>query len=272
MTLSSGAEPYIEGLPTRGGATKKSGKEAGWIKSTARGNHLGYELDHQLYVRHLPRPMPRVLLTDTQKGSENRQRRLKLGSQDDKLVAIYEHDGHCKVKGCDQREHFVESKWIWGKPYQCEKCKKMEHRIWKEPMSREIPPGTLDMLSAVYLARTMVREGLDAVTFPLVDKQKLWEVDLKRGKRTKTIEVPAGRFSCTQVQLLTRVPAGEPSDGEGFQGLFGIQGTIQIWVETTTGVPVLISGTLPVPVLGDLDVRVELAKFKGTPAGFGPIK
>ena len=42
--------------------------------------------------------------------------------------------------------------------------------------TREIPPGTLDMLSAVYLARTMVREGVENVSFPLVDKQKLWNV------------------------------------------------------------------------------------------------
>lgn len=272
VTLSSGAEPYIEGLPTRGGGAKRSGKEVGWIKSTARGNHLGYELDHELYVRHLPQVMPRVLLTDTQKGSENRRRKLKLGVVEEKLVATYEHDGHCKEKDCKNLEHFVESKWIWGKPYHCEKCKKMEHRIWKPAQTREIPPGTLDMLSAVYLARTMVREGVENVTFPLVDKQKLWTVDLTRAKKTKVLEVPAGRFECTQVKLVTRIPEGEPKDGEGFQGLFGIQGTIQIWFDSKTGVPVLISGTLPVPVLGDLDVRVELAKYKGTPEAFGPIQ
>lgn len=270
VTLSSGAEPYSEGLPPRGGAGRKRGKEVGWLKSTARGSHLGYSLDHELYVRHLPQVMPRVLFTDTQKGSENRRRKLKVGESDGKLVVAYEHDGHCK--GCENREHFVESKWIWGKPSHCDKCKKAEHRKWKEPpLTREVPPGTLDMLSAVYLARTMVEEGLDSAKFSLVDKQKLWDVELTRGKR-KVIEVPAGRFECTQVQLVTRVPAGEPRDGEGFQGLFGIQGSIAIWVHSKTGVPVLISGTLPVPVLGDLDVRVELTKFTGTVEGFGPVR
>lgn len=267
VTLSSGADPYVEGLPSARGGAKKSGREVGWIKSRAQGRHLSYELDHELYVRHLPQVMPHILLTDTQRGSENRRRKLKVGLVDGVLTAVHDHDGHCK--GCDNPEHFVESRWLWGKPSHCEKCKSMAHREWKPSQSRAVPEGTLDMLSAVYLARSMINTGQSSTVFPLIDKQKLWNVALERGRR-KLVRVPAGRFDCVEVQLKTSRPAGEPSDDEGFQGLFGIHGTIQIWFEATTGVPVLISGTLPVPILGDLDVRVQLKKATGAPSAFKP--
>jgi len=269
VTLSSGADAYVEGLPSTRGAAKKSGLEVGWIKSRAQGRHLSYELDHELYVRHLPQVMPRILMNDTQRGSENRRRKLKVGLQDGVPTAVHEHDGHCK--DCTNPEHFVESRWMWGKPYHCEKCKQMEHRVWKPSLSRTVPDGTLDMLSAVYLARSMITTGQASTTFPLIDKQKLWNVALERGRR-KIVRVPAGRFDCVEVQLKTSRPPSEPNDEEGFQGLFGIQGTIQIWFEATTGVPVLISGTLPVPILGDLDVRVQLKKATGTPSAFKPAE
>ncbi len=269
VTLSSGAEPYVEGLPQRGGAPRRSGKEVGWIKSVAEGSHLGYVLHHELYVRHLPQVMPRILYQDSQSGSENRRRKLKIGMQDGPFVAIYDHDGHCNIKGCDNREHFVESKWPWGDPYHCEKCKRPEHRVWKDSVSRPIPAGTVDMLSAVYLARSMVRDGRESTVFPLVDKQRVWSVELRRGQR-KRIEVPAGRFDCVEIKLITTLPPGEKDDGSRFEGLFGIHGTIQIWFEATTGVPVLIAGSLPVPVVGELDVRVQLKRATGTPPEFRP--
>jgi hypothetical protein len=102
----------------------------------------------------------------------------------------------------------------------------------------------------------------------------VWRVKVARGA-TKWQEVAAGKFECAQMLLTAGLEAGEP-DPEGdpgkFQGLFGIQGTIRIWFDAKTGVPVLIQGELPIPVplVGDLDVSVELKKFRGTPAGFTP--
>jgi len=270
VTLSSGVDPYVEGLPTRATGANRERKEVGWLKSTAKGQYLGYELDHELVARHLPQSMPSILLTDTQKGSEARRRKLKVGQFEGALTGVYEHDGHCK--GCTNREHFVESKWVWGSASHCDKCRdKMDHRVWRDPLSRKVPEGTLDMLSAVYLARAMVRLGVDETHFPMLDKQKLWNVELKRGKPRK-VEVPAGTYECVEIRLKTSMPEGEKDDGKGFQGLFGIQGTIQIFFEARTGVPVLISGSLPVPVIGELDVRVELKSAKGVPAEFAPVK
>ncbi len=267
VELSSGVERYVSGLPARGATESKPGElETGWIRSHASGSYAGYHLDHELRARVLPQTWPRVFYTDTQSGSENRRRELKLGLQDGAHVASYRSDGHCK--GCDNAEHFVKSVWSWGKPYHCEKCKIAAHRVWKEPVRRPLPPGAVDMLSAVYLARSLVREGRSATEFPLIDKQQLWQVHLVRGANHRRITTPAGTFNAQEIKLSTSVPRGETNTSKGFEGLFGIRGTLQIWLEMETGVPVLIEGELPVPVLGSLDVRVELKSRRGTPRTF----
>jgi hypothetical protein len=217
-----------------------------------------------------------IFYTDSQRGSENRNRELKIGVREGNTVADFRSDGHCK--GCNNKEHFVESRWIWGEPAHCKKCKLLEHRVWKDPVSRTVPPGTVDMLSAVYLARTLVRENIPEATIPVIDRQKVWEVHMTRGAK-KRVETEAGTFDCQEVNLVTKFLA-EASDKEAetnssqFQGLFGIQGSIHIWLEARTGVPVLIEGELPVPLpfVDKLDVRVRLKSAKGVPAEFKPVK
>ena len=98
---------------------------------------------------------------------------------------------------------------------------------------------------------------------------RLWELTLSRGKQ-KSIRTPAGKFLCREVQLATSVPAGEESDGESFEGLFGIHGTIHIWLEEQTGVPVSVQGLVPIGPI-ELDVQLSLRKFHGTPADFAPL-
>jgi hypothetical protein len=274
VTLSSGVERYATGLPPANAASLQAPAaplETGWIRSFAKGGYRGYRVEHDLRSRILPQEWPRLFYTDDQTGSENRRRELKVGLQDGATRAWYRHDGHCR--GCENPEHFVESNWSWGEPAHCKKCKRPEHRVWRTPTTRDVPAEAVDMLSAVYLARTMIRDNIARAEFPMVDKQKLWNVQLRAG-RVRRIETPAGRFEAREVLLSTSLPPGEPvdPDDKGFEGMFGIRGKIQIWMEARTGVPVLIEGELPVPLLGSLDVSVELESYRGTPELFVPIE
>lgn len=278
VELSSGVETYRAGLPPADAEKPAvfSNLEAGWVRSVATGSYLSYRLEHELKTRLLPQAFPALLHTDSQRGSESRNRELKIGIRDGALSTEYRSDGHCK--GCKNKQHFTEGAWAWSKAAHCKKCKQLEHRVWKDPVMKPVPVGTLDMLSAVYLARTLVRDNLAEVTFPVIDRQKVWEVTLARG-RSKKIETEAGTFDCQLVKLATRflteANEKEPETGSSqFSGLFGIQGTIQIWMEKNSGVPVLIQGELPVPLpfVDKLDVRVVLKKFKGVPAEFKAVK
>ncbi len=273
VTLSSGVERTPRGLPSARDAERRVEHfDRAWVRAIARGGYAGYQLTQTLTASHLPQEWPRILYKDMQRGSENRERELRFGQYEGALTAEFRTDRHCT--GCKDRAHFVESVWAWGDASHCKKCKLAEHRVWRETVRRPVPDGALDMLSAVYVARAMLDLGVTETTFPIVDKQKVWRVKVVRGA-TKWQEVKAGKFECAQMLLTAGLEAGEP-DPEGdpgkFQGLFGIQGTIRIWFEAKTGVPVLIQGELPIPVplVGDLDISVELKKFKGTPAGFAP--
>lgn len=272
VVLSSGVERAAARLPdARDKERAVEWREEGWVESVAKGGYMGYQVEHTLRATHLPQAWPSVFLRDTQTGSENRRRELKLGLEDGKFKAWFRNDGHCK--GCDNAEHFVEGAWVWSSAAHCKKCKRSDHRTWRDARQRDVPTDSVDMLSAVYLARSLVRDGRDEASFPLVDKQRLWRVTIKSGA-TKTIDVPAGEFRCRKVELSTKLEAGEKEEegAEHFQGLFGIQGKLGIWLEERTGVPVLIEGELPIPLplVDKLDVRVMLRRHEGTPSEFQP--
>ena len=264
VELASGREDLVSSLPdaraeTRGVETL----EAAWVRSTASGGYMGYHVAHTLETRFLPQRWPRILHRDQQRGSENRNRELKLGWVDDEHVLQYRSDGHCK--GCENKEHFVEPSFVWQKAAHCKKCKLLEHRAWHPAVQQAVPQDALDMLGAVWIARALVRDGNPSAVFPIADRQRLWEVTAKVGER-KDIEVPAGVYRCRRVSLGTKLLRGSPGDAANthFEGLFGIQGTLKIWLDEVTGTPVLIEGDLPIPVplVERLKVRVGLKSTK----------
>jgi hypothetical protein len=206
-------------------------------------------------VRHRPQDWPTLLYTDIQTGSENRRHELRLGLRDGSPTLQFNEDHHCP--GCSKPEHFVESIWPWSKSHHCDGCKLMEHRQWDVSITRPTLPGAVDLLSAVYLARSMIEAGSSQETFPVLDEDKLWILTVRAGGK-RAIDTPAGRFDCVLVELETKVPQGEARDKGDFAGLFGIKGTIHIWMDAAAGVPVQITGDLPVPVIGKLDVNVRL--------------
>jgi hypothetical protein len=267
VTMSSGVEPFVSGMPTPGQTLSSDGAMVGWVRSVARGGHLGYELDHSISTRFLPQEWPSLLNLEVQKGSENRKRELKIGVQDGAWVGTYRGNSHCK--GCERREHFVEAALPWNDAYHCKKCKRAEHRHWDVPKERAVPAQTVDVLGAVYLARTLVRDGLDELELQMLQKGNLWDVKLTRGV-VATIRTSAGKFRCREVVLGVSVPEGEEGASSKFSGLFGIKGSIQIWVQESTGVPVLIEGDVPLGSIMDLHARVKLSSYLGTPSAFQP--
>ena len=263
VTLSSGSDPFSSGLPTPGQAAKPGGLRTAWIESRAEGAHLGYKLDHTVHTRILPTQWPQFFHKDLQQGSENRKRELKIGIRDGKRMAWERKNSHCS--GCERREHFVESHMPWGDDAHCDRCKRAEHRVWRDSAEREVPEGTVDLLAAIYMARTLILQDQLSISFPMLTRLNLWTVTLEQGALEKK-DTPAGEFLCREVLLSSETPGGEDSEKE-FKGLFGMHGTIHIWLEHESGIPVVIEGNIPLGPL-DLGISVRLREFKGTPLGF----
>ena len=267
MTIETGVDPYEPGVLV--GETDGAGAEVGWIRAVATGESVFYSVEEVLTTSYLPQTWPRVLHRKVQTGSENRRAEQKIGLHDDKRTVWSRRDRHCKE--CDDRTHWLKPKFTWSDEKHCQRCKKAEHRVWGEPETRGIDARAVDMLSAVLIAREMVSSGARRRDFQVLDRIKPWDVRMRTGGR-KIVELPLGKYDAVLLRLETKVPENEPPREDAkFKGLFGLKGSIEIWLEANSGVPVWITGTVPA---GPIDVGIEarLREVVGAPASFAPAK
>lgn len=236
------------------------------VSSHATGSYAVYTADQEISTRILPQAWPHFLHRNIQSGTENRQRELMIGMRDGQSTSMNRNDGHCR--GCEDRAHFLKPNWVWQKEAHCTGCRRAEHRVWGAYKTKPVPEGTVDMVTAVMVARTMIEQGKPSASFVLLDKDRLWNVALSRGRKVRR-KVHAGTFDTVEVVLKTT--RGEPlrrHDKEGeFEGLFGLHGAITIWMHPESGVPVAVTGTVPAGPL-EVDVAIELTNFRGTPETF----
>ena len=243
VTMRAGVEqPKRSLLRPKAGA----GGETAWIEARAVGEYTVYSLDSRLETRFHAKDWPRVVHRMEQQGTERRRREILLGRRGDKDVLSYRSDTRT------------------GAP--------VGTRIWRPSTELSAPAGAIDSVGAVYLVRSMIRDGLESTDITMVDKNRLWSVEISLGE-PEEIEVTAGRFRARPVTLKTErlYPDDHPKEAdEGFSGPFGLRGNIQLWVDEKSGVPVLIAGTLPAGPI-DIDIEIRLESFEGTPVGFAAL-
>ncbi|TAJ03115.1 MAG: DUF3108 domain-containing protein [Planctomycetota bacterium] len=247
--LKSGVKPYRASLivPRGESEAEQPPKETGWIQARAKGGNFAYESDTTLTAWHLPQVWPRLRFLHEQRGSEERTFELLVGTKDGDARASLRKDTD---KGAPRGT-----------------------RIWKDATERKVPAAAIDMVSAGYLSRQLFTGGADEIKTTLIDKHKVWDVRMKKGKRM-VLQVDAGRFDAVELEMTTTRPASEPvpkdaSDAQ-FQGPFGIHGNLRIFLEASTGVPLRFDGIVPLGILGDLRAEIRLVKYRGTPAAFAP--
>ena len=191
-----------------------------------------------------------------QDGSEQREKKLRF----DDGAATYLREKHCMEPDCKDRGHFVLRRSLLGKDefLHCNdrKCRVPAHRHWKTRHEHDLDRPHFDMLSAVYYARSLgLKPGDDPIEVPVINDHDRWIVraEVREGGR---IKVPAGKF---ETYKLTLDP--KPLDGaqtkEEFKGLFGLNGTIHIWIDKSTKRPILVQGKFPFGPM-NLHARVEL--------------
>ena len=250
VNMESSVKPTSQGivLLAPGGQAPTGGERAEML-ITAKGDYQFYSLDAMIKTTIHPQSWPWIVYRFEQSGSKVAKRELILGTQGEKPHARLKRDTSTNApKGT---------------------------RIWKAPKERDLPVLAIDLLSSVYYARNMVREDLAQMSFPVADKLDLWELRLRRGKEG-VLETDAGSFDGVQILLQPRLYPGEESEkakarAAEFEGLFGLKGSIELWVERSTGVPLLITGEIPVGLGIALDVEVVLQSYSGTPPEFRPV-
>lgn len=232
--------------------TKPSGPlgEAASIRLYASGSYLTYEFESTLETRVLPQEWPRVRYASVSKSSRTRRREVLLGTREGAPLSSYRAD---TTKGAPK-----------GTP------------IWRPARERSVPEGTLDMLSAIFQARALIREGTPDLVFPLIDSDKLWQLRLRRGEEQRIETSEGTSFDVVEVVLEPSPYPGETQEEKArFKGVFGIHGSMHLWVETHTGIAVRIQGELPLggdssPIRVGIDVVLD--SYSGTPPEFAPVK
>ena len=131
---------------------------------------------------------------------------------------------------------------------------------------------TVDMIYSIILARTLIEDEIDTLSFPMIDKLQIWDVKLTRGQE-KRMKLPAGTFDCVEIIIQPTPRPGENVDDKKkkkFRGLFGMRGNIHLWVDRKSGVPVRIQGDIPAGIV-TLGVDVKLKSHAGTPSSFKAV-
>ena len=247
VTQKSKVEPYQRSLLLNSGSENgEAGLETATVSIRAQGDYTFYEMDSLIETRVLPKEWPQVTYRMISKGTEKRRKEIKLGQHEGSFQASYRKDtSYNAPKGT---------------------------RIWREPAFREIPEDTVDMLSSIFLARTLIEDKVDTLSFPLIDKLQIWDVKLTRGKE-KRMKLPAGTFDVVEIIIQPKPRPGEGVDEKKkkkFKGLFGMRGDIHLWVDGKSGVPVRIQGDIPAGIV-TLGVDVKLKSYAGTPSTFKKV-
>ncbi len=197
-----------------------------------------------------------------QSGSEQREK--KMSFKED--LATYIREKHCMEPNCRDRGHFILRRSLIGKDkfVHCgdRDCRIPAHRHWKNRHEHALGERHFDMLSAVYYARSLgLKPGDAPIEVPVVNDHDRWIVraEVKEGGR---IKVPAGKFPTYKLTLEPRPAAGTKPNDE-FKGLFGLNGTIHIWIDKKTKRPVLVQGKFPFGPM-NLQARVELDSVSQT--------
>ena len=74
------------------------------------------------------------------------------------------------------------------------------------------------------------------------------------------LKVSAGSFDAVKV-IIEPVSTVEGKDAEEFEGLFGLHGSIALWIDKESRIPIKIEGTLPFGLV-DLFATIELTEIR----------
>ena len=233
------------------------------LEARAFGEKFGYRMNTRITSTLDPITLRPEQHFTAERGTERRTKKVVFLDDGADFIRLK----HCKDPDCKDPSHKVKQAKMhgpipWGTEHvHCKDrdCKHRSHYDWRVRSEHRYEGTYVDLLSAIYLARQIEFDpNAEPIVLPIVNDTRRWNVRV-RAKKQKKITVKAGTFDAVQL-LLEPLPGDLGEEKEKFKGLFGLNGTIQIWVDRTTRRPILIEGTLPFAFL-DLHAQVELIEI-----------
>ncbi len=230
------------------------------LKATASGESFAYTLDTTITSVLSGRPLRPESNHYEQRGSEPRQKKMLFSEGG----ATYMKFKHCRDPECKNPEHITEQqRWMgglipWGhEQAHCtsRSCTDPAHMTWRQRTQHVFDRPFMDMLTAVYEARGLDFASDDPKDVAVLSDKDRWLVRL-HVKSRGTIRVAAGEFDAVEVTLEPQ-PLERGKLREEFRGLFGMHGSIRLWLDQATNRPLRVRGIVPFGPL-DLNATIEL--------------
>lgn len=232
------------------------------LRAAAEGGKFGYSVKALMESRLDPETCLPKTHSLTQTGSERQDKLLVF--QDGQV--LYSKKKHCRDPECKNPAHMVKETTFWGpiptgsRTVHCRGCKHRVHYVWLLRYTHRIEDVFLDMLTALFTARSAEFKVGTSFVVPLVIDRDRWAITVT-ARSEERIEVKAGKFNCVKVTLEPE-NVGDPErrGQEQFQGIFGLNGAINVWLDKETRLPVQIAGSIPFAFM-NLNCHVELNKI-----------
>jgi len=229
------------------------------LHARGKGDRFGYSIDQQI-TTHLDRNTGYpTAYTNIQRGTEHHTKKLQF--EDGKIT--YTRREHCRDPKCNDESHEVaEVEWKgpipWGtRSKHCgnHDCGIASHESWVTKEVHEIDEPYVDLLTSIYVARTATFPYDETpMIIPAINDDHRWLVEVHKLQQ-RELTVAEGTYDAIELSLTPIASDGDKK--KRFKGLFGIHGSLRVWVDAETRKPLLIQGRLPVSVL-DLKARIEL--------------
>lgn len=147
------------------------------------------------------------------------------------------------------------------KPGRFTSVEKMDAAPWENRSTFTVGPDVNDILYTLYFARDIGDRVGNKKHYWFVEKTKIWKTGVAITGEERLDLGRAGRFDALKVAIEPDY-ADDPETGEKFSGLFGVTGTLEVWVDKKTRIPLIVRGRVPFVYILRPTVTVILQDYR----------
>ena len=147
------------------------------------------------------------------------------------------------------------------KPGKFTSVEKMDATPWEDRSTFPIGPDVNDILYTLYFARDIGGKVGNKKYYRFVEKTKIWKARVTITGEEKLDIGRAGAFDALKIAIEPDY-TDDPGTGEKFSGLFGVTGSLEVWVDKETRIPLIVRGQVPFVYILRPTVTVVLQDYR----------
>ena len=130
------------------------------------------------------------------------------------------------------------------KPGRFTSVEAMDKTPWENRSTFPIQPEVNDILYTLYFARDIGEVVGTKKNYWFVEKTHIWKAMVTVTGEKRLNLGRAGTFEALKIAIEPDY-TGEQEMGDKFSGLFGVEGSLELWVDKKTRIPLIVRGQVP---------------------------